>query len=302
VDYDDDKVQDITSDSAFNDIFLSINSMPQDRSFSWSLGYNSQTIDFYDSAFDDIRLRRTGTTLSYRILPGIRLLGFGGYEDNDFGGKTTLSEPRGSFWAAGLRWQPNTRNKLEARFGNRFFGDTYHLSWEQSSQYINTEVGYTEEIGDETKFLLEDTHVTNNSKSVEPFSLSLTADVSLRKRMFATASLNRLKTSIRISPYFEKRDFFNKDDEDKVVGIDAAWEWAVAPRTALLLNLILERSQPRSQEQRVDHLTYIVIRASRQLSRKTTGFIQYSYTQFDSDDVLIAYTENAFSLNLSRSF
>ncbi len=303
VDFDDDKVQDITSDSEFNDIFLSINSMPQDRSFSWTLGYNSQYIDFDDSTFDNIRLRRTGTILGYRILPGVRLLGLGGYEDNDFGHKTTLSQPRGSFWAAGFRWQPNTRNKLEARFGNRFFGDTYRLTWEQRSRYIKTELGYTEEIGDETKFLLEDTNLTNNSKPVKPFSLSLTADVFLRKRMFAMASLERSKTSIRISPYFEKRDFFNKDDEnEQVVGVDASWEWAVAPRIALRLNLILERSEPRSQDRRSDHLSYIVIRASRQLSPKTTGFLQYSYTQFDSDNALIAYTENAFSLNLTRSF
>ena len=49
------------------------------------------------------------------------------------------------FWSAGLRWVPGANTSAEARFGQRFFGDSYYVAIERRARALLIEAAYSEE-------------------------------------------------------------------------------------------------------------------------------------------------------------
>ena len=88
--------------------------------------------------------KRIGLDLGYLVTPATRLTALIGYEDNEFETNVTTEPTDGSFWAAGLLWQPSRRNELEVRYGERFFGNTGSFRWVFQGRILRTDFTYTE--------------------------------------------------------------------------------------------------------------------------------------------------------------
>lgn len=98
---------------------------PGTSRFSLGVAGNYQQINFADSpqgpAFEnELALMELRATL--RLTRSLSLDARGGQEDNVFVSNT--EEVDGSFWDAGVSWQPNTRVRVSAGTGERFFGST----------------------------------------------------------------------------------------------------------------------------------------------------------------------------------
>jgi hypothetical protein len=112
--------------------------------FAWGLEYSKEEIS-YDNA-EDVTRDRTLADLQYLLTPRIALLGTVGYEDNDFVTLPGEEEPEGSFWSAGFAWTPTPRTQIEARVGERFFGDTKSLAVVSQARRVHWRITYTEDV------------------------------------------------------------------------------------------------------------------------------------------------------------
>jgi uncharacterized protein (PEP-CTERM system associated) len=301
VDFDDDKVKGRISDSDLNNISLSMKNLDDEDRLSWEVRYGNQHINYKDEAFDSQRFQRGGLILDYGLIHNFHLIGLGGYEDNDFGARLFTTTPTGPFWAVGFRWEPSLRSKLEAFFGDRFFGNTYRVLWEQRSRYLTTELSYTEDLGGEASFALENVSLIDDPTYFPGIGLSVTSDVFLRKLLSATVHFEKSKTTLVIRPFFEKREFEQSIEDEETFGVDSSWDWRLTARTTLAFRLLWQRLKFSDTNQKDDFI-YATAGVRRQLSPRILGTLEYTHTISDTDAPLLEYTENAITLTLTRTF
>ena len=299
--FDDGKVAGTTSDSRLDSASLTINSLSGERRLSWKINAQGQRIDYDDNAFDDVKLRHAGLLLGDQIIPAFTPLALLGYEDNDFGDRLSSTDPKGPFWALGFRWQPNARSELEVLAGRRFFGNTYRLNWRQRGRYLTSGLAYSEEIQGETTSALEGVSLIDNPGAYSNFALGVTGDVFLSKTTRASVEFTKSKTSIVITPFYRKREFEDSGQDESVGGIDGTWAWAFAPRSTFTLSLYWDKTDARSGDDN-QTFAYSALELQRRLGKQSTASIEYSYTDADSDDKEVAYTENAITAQLTHWF
>ncbi|MCP4409857.1 MAG: TIGR03016 family PEP-CTERM system-associated outer membrane protein [Gammaproteobacteria bacterium] len=305
VDFEDDKVVGTTSDSRLNDVLVAIASptKDKDRLLSWSLRYAYQDIDYDSAEFDDLNFERVALELIYPVSSELGLIAEGGYEDNDLGEDAFAnSDTKGTLWQAGFRWRPNTKTQVEARLGDRFFGNAGLLRWQQRGLRITTELRYTKDIGGYTGFALQDTGPIDPSSQFSANALGLTARAFIRKRLDAVASFNTIKSQITLLVFDEERDFRTANSStERWTGIRPSWKWRFAPRTTLTTSLQWGRLKP-SGVQRKDYPLVGNISLKREIGQRTQANLTYRHARVESDDPLVEYRENTLTLSLIQSF
>ena len=288
-------------DSILDSASLAIYSLAGEQRLSWKINTQGQNIVYDDNAIDDVKLRNTGLLLGYRITPSVSSLAFTGYEDNDFGDRLTTTDPKGAIWALGFSWRPNARTELEALAGDRFFGNTYRVEWRQRARYFRSELSYNEAINGEVTSALEKVSLIDSPYGYSNSSLSLTGNVFLSKILRASASFEKSRTLITITPYYEKREFEISAEDETVSGITGNWRWAFAPRTTFTLTMHRDKTDKSGGV--VDQtFTWSDVQLERRLGKQTTASIKYSYTKSGSADSQDAYTENAITVQLAHFF
>lgn len=130
------------SDSQSDRVNAELNSARAFYKLGWRLLYSKEYVN--NTNFQDYQRERFSGELRYLLSRKLSLVGSYGYENNTF--LTLGPKPEGSFWDAGFAWTPTIRTKLEARFGRRYFGDTYLLDYSQRSRRTVWSVSYTEDI------------------------------------------------------------------------------------------------------------------------------------------------------------
>jgi uncharacterized protein (PEP-CTERM system associated) len=121
-----------------------LNSGPRYQDLLWGLDYQKEKIDFNNA--DDVTRERAEADLRYFIIPRFALLGAVGYEDSDFVTLPGVEEPEGTYWNVGFAWAPTPRTEIEARVGERYFGDTKSLSIVSRARRIHWRMTYTEDV------------------------------------------------------------------------------------------------------------------------------------------------------------
>ena len=296
--------EDDLSSSELNNILLSLSNLAKEQPLSWTLDFNNQKITYDESGFDNLRFTMASLELGYRINPSIGLIAKGGYEDNDFGESFTSDDPKGNLWEAGALWQPNSRSKIEGRFGDRFFGSTYRLFWEQQVQRFTTRIRAERTIGGETAFLLRGTTslIDEPTRRLPLNRLGVTSEVFILERIDASITLNTAKSEYSIGFLLQDREFDNSDDDERFKGFDSSWKWNFLPRSAFTLGLLLGKTEPGDEGGREDE--YIRVRAEleRQIGPKTTGSLEFTHTTQYSDESSFEYDENALTFFINRTF
>ncbi|MGB7933359.1 MAG: TIGR03016 family PEP-CTERM system-associated outer membrane protein [Gammaproteobacteria bacterium] len=301
VKYDSDKVAGTTSDSQLDSVSLTANSLSEERRLSWKVNVADQRINYDDNAFDDLKIRHAGLLLGYQIIPGFSPLALIGYEDNDFGDNIGSTDPKGSFWGVGFRWQPNTRTDLEALAGHRFFGNTYRVDWRQRGRYLTSELTYTEEIQGEATSALESASLIDNPSVPSAFTLGVSGNAFLSKTVRASAILKKSKTSITVTPFYGKREFSDSSQDESVGGIEGTWTWDFASRTNFGVKLHWDTTDAATGSEN-QTFAYSTLQLQRRLGNQAMASLQYSYTRADSDDKQLAYSENAITAQLTYLF
>lgn len=87
---------------------------------------------------------RAGLNAEWQVARALAVVGDGGKE-SDLDVSTTRGGLDSSFWSAGLRWAPSERSSAEARFGQRFFGDSSFLSLRHRARMLQFDASYSEQ-------------------------------------------------------------------------------------------------------------------------------------------------------------
>jgi hypothetical protein len=74
-------------------------------------------------------------------------------QESDLDESTTRGGLDSTFWDAGLRWAPNERTSAEARYGERFFGNSYSASVYHRARMLEFSASYSESPQVETRQL-----------------------------------------------------------------------------------------------------------------------------------------------------
>ncbi|HWQ95175.1 MAG TPA: TIGR03016 family PEP-CTERM system-associated outer membrane protein [Gammaproteobacteria bacterium] len=131
------------SDSQSDRVNAELSSARAFYKLGWTLAYSKEYIN--NTNFQDYQREKFSGELRYLLSRKLGLVGAYGYENNSYL-SIGPNKPEGSFWNAGFAWTPSIRTKLEARFGRRYFGDTYLLDYSQRSRRTAWNVSYNEDI------------------------------------------------------------------------------------------------------------------------------------------------------------
>jgi uncharacterized protein (PEP-CTERM system associated) len=130
------------SDSQSDRVNAELSSARAFYKLGWRLLYSKEYIN--NTNFQDYQTEKFSGELRYLLSRKLSLVGSYGYENYTY--LTLGPNPEGSFWNAGFAWTPSIRTRLEARFGRRYFGDTYLLDYSQRSRRTVWNVSYSEDI------------------------------------------------------------------------------------------------------------------------------------------------------------
>jgi hypothetical protein len=143
-----------------------------------------------------------------RLTRELRLVGEAGAE-SDLNASTVAGGLDSTFWLLGLRWKPDSRTTIDARAGERFFGNAYSALIERQAQYVTVQLTYSEEPEVETRrvgvnynpddILLPDLDLGDAS--------ALTSFPYVAKNARAAVIAEGAKTKIRFELYNTKREF-----------------------------------------------------------------------------------------------
>jgi hypothetical protein len=142
-----------TQDSTTKSAYASLATSDPREQFNWRVFYLSDRTE-YDN-FLPYRYDQAGVDLGYAINSDLRLVG-------EYGLETDLTETAtdggldASYWMAGVVYEPDERNRLEARVGERFWGDTYFVNFRHRARYLELTARYSE------------TPTTNTNRRIAP--------------------------------------------------------------------------------------------------------------------------------------
>lgn len=138
--------QDSTDQSAY----ASLGTADDDAKLSARVFYEWQDSEFEDAL--PYRFERAGLDAGVRISRAWMLIGDVGRE-SDLDASTTEGGLDSDFWSAGLRWNPNERTAAEARYGERYFGNSYDAKISHRARYLEFTASYSEQPTVETRTL-----------------------------------------------------------------------------------------------------------------------------------------------------
>lgn len=201
-------------------IFVGFNEDSEDQRAYVSLGTsdpdNAATLkgfyEWQESQYElsrPYRYERTGLDTSLRLTRTLRLVADGGVE-SDLTEDTTDGGLDTEFWHAGFRWQPDSRTSFDARYGERFFGDSYSLEARRETRLLTLKASYIEDPEVETRRIGID---------FDPDDLPLppSSDFSIfagfpyvRKDAVLTALAEGARTQLRLDVYDRKREYLDE--------------------------------------------------------------------------------------------
>lgn len=301
---------------------------------TWGLGFQRQEL-----TRNNVSRRESATAhVSYRI---VRHLGFivrGGYENNDQ--TITRYSPDGSYWSAGLHWQPSSRFALEATQGendhqgrltfrptlrtslsltylDRAVGLRTGSSWAGSffhrTRRSNWSVNYIEEV---TNNLLQIEKTTDNlvvdengdpvfdKITHQPIYATLLVPVNeeyFRRNFMGTVTYGIGRSTLMLSGHSEWREYQLSLRTREEIGVNGSWAWRFAPRTTS--RLFMEwRQTDFGDTPAKDQLMRGSIELRRSIGIGADGTIQYRYTDNTSQLGMRDYHENRITATFRQTF
>lgn len=204
---------------------------------SANISYDWQRSD-YDEALP-YEYEQAGLDAGYRIGRSLMLVGSAGLE-SDLDESTTEGGLDADFWSAGVRWDPSDRTSAEARFGHRYFGDTYLLRANHRARLLEFDASYTEEPTVETRVLslggFNPGELPPGLPDVNFGGLNSSPYVGRNADIGVTAVGSR--TSVGVSVFRYERDFVREVVTDETrTGVYATGSRQLASNLSLDLNV-----------------------------------------------------------------
>ncbi|MEX0729844.1 MAG: TIGR03016 family PEP-CTERM system-associated outer membrane protein [Aquisalimonadaceae bacterium] len=284
---------------------LVVTSPPQADPVSWQASASSERVEQYQEAryFDDAFLE-----LGYLLTGRLRLTGRAGLE-TELGPSHRQNRFDESYWGGGFRWTGD-RTLIEARYGNRFYGDTYFAAISRRSSQLTMNLDYTEtqQISDRFSVLtpgdvgLPDS-VTDPDTGDTVFLPSVVLaenEIFLSKRGSASVSFVTGRSNIRLGAFNEEREYVATGETEDRMGGAFSWRWQWLPRTAVIPRVMWEHIELR--DGREDTLRGAQISLAHLLSPDMQAGASVRRQQRVSSDAGADYTEHAVIIQVTRLF
>ena len=209
-------------DSIDQQALVSIRTRDDDRGMTGRVFYEWQDSDFENTV--GYRYERAGAEAGLRLTQTLRFVGDGGVE-SDLDESTVAGGLDSTFWHAGLEWRPDGRTKLDARYGERFFGDSWSLSLSRETRYVTMRLSYVEDPDVETRRV--GINVDPNAPPIENPGFDLSGFTSypfVGKTAMASVLAEGARTKLRLDVYDRQREYiadFPPDEETQGVRFNA---------------------------------------------------------------------------------
>jgi len=130
-----------SQDSTTKSAYASLATSDPKEQITWRVFYRSDRTEYEN--FLPYRYDQSGVELGWALNRDLRLIG-------EYGQETDLTQTvsdgglDSTYWNAGFIYQPDDRNRLEARAGDRFWGDSYYLDFRHRARYLEFRARYNE--------------------------------------------------------------------------------------------------------------------------------------------------------------
>lgn len=308
------------------------------KTINWGLSYDRQETHFEKNA--SLETDMTTLNFDYYLSRSFRLTSTAGHEKNShvsLGGK-----PPGYFSTIGFAWVPNQRTSFIFNAGERFYGKTYALTFNQRARMSVWSLGYNENVtttrgqfllpatDDTSAFLnrLWETTIpdaTSRQQTVDnfirdsslPVSLSqpvntFTSQVFLQKNLQGSIGLTGVKNTIVLNMFNTLRDPLSTGGLDVILNPSLLRKVRQTGVNALWNWQFSPRTNASlnaaySKAETLDTSLVVntkTIRASisRQLQKKMKASLEVRHLQHDSTLVTGNYKENAVTLYFLLGF
>lgn len=295
----------------------------------WGLNYFLRKADYDDQS--ESTLERAEVSLGYKLTRRFRIFGKVGEEWNDY---PSASENDGTLWSAGFGWAPSRRTSVEASAGERFFGNTYHLSARHRTRASSWNLSYAEELTDVSSLMLSAGTVydylcpdeqggfvlyTNWPFNVPPLPgciafggtpgllFDLRSGVFVSRALRAGMSWGIGKLNYSLHAFDSRRDFQLADAEDRTQGVTAAVAYKVAPNTratgtAGVNHITIPAALSINGVDRDDDLYTFTLGVEHQFDPELSGSLTYQHQRRDSNIVNGDFRENRITALVSMGF
>ncbi len=277
----------------------------------WSLSYSQQRVDNESGTISSFE--RFNGTLRYVFNRKYSAFVNAGVENNKF--STSQDDSDGFSWDAGATWTPSSRTRLEAGYGERFFGNNYSFSLSHQSRRAAWTASYSEDITTTRQSQLDRQLIplldafgapildpgTGLLVQVPVDSATITEEVLVAKQFQGGVTLRGRRTDASINVFNTQRDFQLSGGNETVFGGSASVSRQLSQRTTVSLSGGWQQSELAGGT-REDQLWNAGVSMTRQFARDLSAQADYRRVQQESDLAANEYEENRFSLNLNLSF
>jgi len=201
-------------DSEDQTVLLSVSTAEQDGAVDGRVFYEWQASDFERSV--PYRYERAGAEMGFRLTETLRFVGDGGME-TDLDVSTQDGGLDTEYWHAGLLWTPDSRTTAEARYGQRFFGDSYLFRLSREVRDLTFDLSYSEDPEVETRRLsLGEIDPGNLPPRPPGFDLSFASSYPFILRAAQmTVRAEGARTRVSLSGYDIERDYIRAFPADE---------------------------------------------------------------------------------------
>jgi len=271
----------------------------------WSVDGNYRETR-YDARTD--KRKDISGTLGYRVDHEWRVFGSLGYEDNDV--DTDRSDTSGTIWDVGTDWTPSPRTSMSARYGQRYYGDTWSGSVNHRSRRTRLGVDFSREVNnrrtaqlvDSFFYLVDDTgNIITDPGTGAPIianipQLGETDEDYLEDRLRGIVTITGRRTTASISGTVSQRSYEVSGDDEDSLDLYASLSRRLGAGYTASVNGVVRQTD---REQGSDSDSYdLSMSLSKTFSRRTSASVDLLYRDYNDDDPGEDYTERRIGLTL----
>lgn len=304
-----------TSDSYSNLGSLRIDSGSAFQRFTWGTGGRYERVRGEDELSDGT-FRSVDARVGWQLLRTLELSATGGYEDNEFETRRDEDDLSDTFWDVGVLWVPNRRTSIEARYGERFFGNTTVLNASYRARSAVLTASRVETISserDQVQLVEQTIPVFDDPTCIEPgvdcepiaeipiFTGRVVNEFFIDTRTTAAITFTGRRSTLTLSGFQRERDFEVSEREEDEVGGGLSATWRLGPRSSV--NFVSSYSRNTiTVPDREDDLYNAALTFNRRFGESLSTFARVRHQARDSDDPTAEYRENAIIIGLTQSF
>ena len=238
-----------------------------------------------------------------------------------------------------LKWQPSPRTRLEASFSERFFGNSYGLSFIHRNKRLTNNISYKEDIQTLTRnnfvasivgyYFCPDSSVTlieqcilQEGANIFPANPNIPDDpgyqifpiqdftlveddvLSLNKTLIWNSTLTLPRTTININANSQQRDNLDTRIEDEFNTASINVTRKVSGRSSISLDLSYTETNLRidTDQERNDRYRRYQLNYEKSLNSALSFNLAVSYLNRSSNDAALNYQEGRLSAKFTKGF